>query len=349
MFRTNPLVRVIRRCAQASTTTTTTATANTGNSYISSNSLTTTTIVGKKEWPFITTNNTNQKTATEARNVHRQRQQQRQGSLNTKREIPTIGVKQFSTQTTSTDDDDTKKKVAASDDVTLATTQTTTESERLAEILRAEIKHEHDSYEPSEVANNGPPDGWELSERDGDCQVYLSKTFGNGEEIMVHFLAADDPLDGDYETDEDVDDGLVDDGGLGDEDIEEEFSVTVMKNGGEKQLDFLCVTDGEVVRIKHVRYEGFDWSDDEEKEELKEGEEEDEEAPFVDFEDLDEDNSYPGPHFEDLDKGVQDAFLSYLEERGINSTLADYIVEKRIDKEQQEYTNWLDKVANFLK
>ena len=234
----------------------------------------------------------------------------------------------------------------SSSDVTTTTSSSsssTSERERLGAILRAEIKHEAESYEPSETAKGAPPDGWTLNERDGDCDVYLSKEFGEDEEILVYFSASDDPMETEYGRDENETDDIIDER-VGDEDIEEEFSVTIMKTGSGKQLEFFCVTDGELIEIQHVQYEGFEWNEGGGTE--GSGDKEGEGVLFD--EDFDE-NNYSGPHFEDLDKGVQDAFLSYLEERGINAQLADYIVEKRIDKEQREYTSWLEKVADFVK
>ena len=232
---------------------------------------------------------------------------------------------------------------------TTSSSSSSSESARLSAILRAEIKHEAESYEQSETAKGGPPDGWTLSEREGDCDVYLSKEFGEDEEILVHFSASDDPMETEYGRDDDngVDDVI--DEGLGDEDIEEEFSVTVSKTGSGKQLEFFCVTDGELIEIQHVQYEGFEWNEGGGGEGGTDGGDDDAEGEGILFDEEFDDNNYPGPHFEDLDKGVQDAFLSFLEERGINAALADYIVEKRIDKEQKEYTSWLEKVADFLK
>ena len=136
---------------------------------------------------------------------------------------------------------------------TTSSSSSSSESARLSAILRAEIKHEAESYEQSETAKGGPPDGWTLSEREGDCDVYLSKEFGEDEEILVHFSASDDPMETEYGRDDDngVDDVI--DEGLGDEDIEEEFSVTVSKTGSGKQLEFFCVTDGELIEIQHVQ------------------------------------------------------------------------------------------------
>ena len=231
-----------------------------------------------------------------------------------------------------------------------SSSSSSSESARLSAILRAEIKHEAESYEQSETAKGGPPDGWTLSEREGDCDVYLSKEFGEDEEILVHFSASDDPMETEYGRDDDNGVGDVIDEGLGDEDIEEEFSVTVSKTGSGKQLEFFCVTDGELIEIQHVQYEGFEWNEGGGGGEGGTGGgDDDAEGEGILFDEEFDDNNYPGPHFEDLDKGVQDAFLSYLEERGINAALADYIVEKRIDKEQKEYTSWLEKVADFLK
>ena len=46
---------------------------------------------------------------------------------------------------------------------------------------------------------------------------------------------------------------------------------------------------------------------------------------------------------------VQEEFHKYLEARGIDATLANYIAEVHVDKEQREYTRWLENVANFVK
>ena len=94
------------------------------------------------------------------------------------------------------------------------------------------------------------------------------------------------------------------------------------------------------------------------------------------------DGAYTGPAFGDLDEALQDAFakcaardapncravaraflrvshparaapppprVSYLEERGVDGALAEYLVELSIDKEQREYVNWLKRTAEFVK
>ena len=41
--------------------------------------------------------------------------------------------------------------------------------------------------------------------------------------------------------------------------------------------------------------------------------------------------------------------MLFIDRRERKNEATDYIVEKRIDKEQKEYTSWLEKVADFLK
>ncbi|PVG01452.1 mitochondrial glyco protein [Serendipita vermifera] len=55
-----------------------------------------------------------------------------------------------------------------------------------------------------------------------------------------------------------------------------------------------------------------------------------------------------GPNFDNLDVAVQEAFESYLEERGIDENLAMLIPEYAAWKEQQEYVSWLNNVKKFV-
>jgi len=45
---------------------------------------------------------------------------------------------------------------------------------------------------------------------------------------------------------------------------------------------------------------------------------------------------------------VQDAFLGFLDERGINDGLATHVVDMQAFKEQKEYVHWLTKVRSFV-
>ena len=58
---------------------------------------------------------------------------------------------------------------------------------------------------------------------------------------------------------------------------------------------------------------------------------------------------YTGPVMGDLPEEVTNAMMEYLEERGINDSLAEHIRTTSDFLEQQAYENWLSKVAEFSK
>ena len=53
--------------------------------------------------------------------------------------------------------------------------------------------------------------------------------------------------------------------------------------------------------------------------------------------------------FSELDPKLQEAFTAYLEERGVNAELGQFIMDYSEDKEQREYMTWLKGVHSFLK
>jgi complement component 1 Q subcomponent-binding protein len=57
---------------------------------------------------------------------------------------------------------------------------------------------------------------------------------------------------------------------------------------------------------------------------------------------------YIGPQFESLDLSLQEEFEKFLQERGINESLAFFVPEYAQYKEQKEYIEWLGKVKNFI-
>lgn len=69
------------------------------------------------------------------------------------------------------------------------------------------------------------------------------------------------------------------------------------------------------------------------------------EAKFLEPKNHDDDRVagglYTGPPFGNLDEDVQELFEKYLDERGINTTMALFIPEYIDFKEQNEYLNWL--------
>lgn len=52
--------------------------------------------------------------------------------------------------------------------------------------------------------------------------------------------------------------------------------------------------------------------------------------------------------FEELDDTLQQAFLDYLEERGVTAELGGYLRLLTLDKMTLEYQAWLGRVKDFL-
>ena len=203
----------------------------------------------------------------------------------------------------------------------------------LSQVLGEELEHERTTYVPSEVVAKGPPEPFEMIETDGDCEITLVRAFGDDEEIAVTFNATEDPYEEDEYFVSDADGAATNEAEDEDEDVTIHFSVSVSRGDGHEGLEFSCATDGETVEVRNVRYEAIGGGGGE-------ADEDDEDEYF---------SSYPGPNYDELDESVQEEFHKYLEARGIDATLANYIAEAHVDKEQREYTRWLENVANFVK
>ena len=113
-----------------------------------------------------------------------------------------------------------------------------------------------------------------------------------------------------------------------DEEAALHFIVNVSKGDGSEMLEFSCATDGETVEVRNVRYES-----------LADAEEDDADLLAA---------SYPGPNYDELDEAVQEEFHRYLEARGVDHVLANYIAELHVHKEQELYTDWISKVRGFV-
>jgi len=59
-------------------------------------------------------------------------------------------------------------------------------------------------------------------------------------------------------------------------------------------------------------------------------------------------NTYTGPAYGNLDEDLQVLFEKYLDERGINTTMALFVPEYIDFKENKEYINWLTGLKNFV-
>lgn len=188
----------------------------------------------------------------------------------------------------------------------------------LKDALKAEIDFELDN--PSEVENlpSQPPSPWTLTESAGDSKLELRRPF-NDEDIVVTVIAdeasQDEPGTPDQETPldpaeqrnfDDLDVGIV-------------AEAKIVRN--DLALDFNFRTDGTYIQVLDV---SFGHPEKTERD--------------------DNDTTYAGPRYEELDEAVQGAFDGYLEKRGITAEFGEYLMKLTEDKEQREYLNWLQKV-----
>lgn len=60
------------------------------------------------------------------------------------------------------------------------------------------------------------------------------------------------------------------------------------------------------------------------------------------------DPRYTGPVFQELDDTLQQAFIDYLEERGVTAELGEFLRLYALDKMAVEYQGWLGKVKDFV-
>ncbi|EXB36722.1 Uncharacterized protein L484_016973 [Morus notabilis] len=58
--------------------------------------------------------------------------------------------------------------------------------------------------------------------------------------------------------------------------------------------------------------------------------------------------SYEGPEFNDLDENLQKAFHNYLEVRGIEQNITNFLHQYMIAKDSKEYMNWLKNLKDFV-
>lgn len=196
-----------------------------------------------------------------------------------------------------------------------ATRRTSSVSSSLVAVLKDELKYERESYRREEGLEE-LPGGFVVQDEPGTSAFLLLKQHGS-EQIIVRVNIDTQPgLDQEDEGEEEYE-----------EDEEEppvEFVVTIGKEDTDDLLIFECESDGEYMVVNSVNLETMD-----EDRELG--------AP-----------PYRGPLFEDLDDTLQQAFVDYLEERGINAYLGLYIQKYLTDKSALEYQKWLGRVRDFI-
>ncbi|KAI0279032.1 regulatory protein suaprga1 [Russula aff. rugulosa BPL654] len=169
---------------------------------------------------------------------------------------------------------------------------------------------------------------WTIEDAPDSDEVTLRRKFGN-EQIRLIFSIAD------LQSAEDFD-PAEDEGGASAETGEAPYplrcSLTVTKPSVPGALSIDAVCQEGVFVVENVSY----YNDSKLATDL---------TPEADWKRR---GLYIGPQFETLDLNFQEEFEKFLQERGVNESLAFFVPEYAQHKEQKEYVNWLGKVKNFV-
>lgn len=202
-------------------------------------------------------------------------------------------------------------------------------TKRLTDALDDELEHEQENYKQDELLEGGPPHGYQLEDIPGKTRLVLKKKYRDLEDIEIDLLVSDQPPPtfpgDDLQRDSDTDEPEArptnpEDLESGETNYVVLFNVTVTK--GSDSLVFECESDGAYLDIQKIMFE-------------KKGGNQDM-------------TDYLGPMYEELEEELKGSWESYLEERGINAPMGDYLLQLAHDKEQREYMSWLQKVKTFV-
>jgi len=175
---------------------------------------------------------------------------------------------------------------------------------------------------------------WNIEDAAGNDEVALTRKFGN-EHIRLMFSIADiqaQEEEAAFETEEESENEnpTSEDDPIQSYGIRVSFSVTKSNGSGALSIDTVCQEGSFMV-------DAISFYKD-----AKVGTELSADADWK------RRGLYIGPQFDTLDVTVQEEFEKYLQERGINESLALFIPEYAEYKEQKEYVKWLESVKSFV-
>ncbi|KAI0320592.1 mitochondrial glycoprotein [Amylostereum chailletii] len=200
-------------------------------------------------------------------------------------------------------------------------------SQKLAE----ELQYEKDAVaepEPEFLKTFKEAGIWTIEDTPGSDEVTLHRKFGN-EDIRVMFSIADIQSQEDYAQEEGESENPEVDLDVS-YPLRCSFTITKPTTPGALTIDAMA-QDGAFM-IDNVSF-------------YKEGKLATELTAEADWKRR---GIYIGPQFDTLDVGVQEEFEKFLQERGINESLAGFIPEYSEHKEQKEYVSWLGNVKSFI-
>ncbi|THH26866.1 hypothetical protein EUX98_g7318 [Antrodiella citrinella] len=200
----------------------------------------------------------------------------------------------------------------------------------LVQKLSEELKYEKDvtpagSPEPEFLTTFKGQGVWEIVDQAGNDEVTIQRKFGN-ETIRLMFSIADIQNEQELENEE----GEENEEGNQSYPVRCSFSFTKTGTPGALTIDAMC-QDGAFV-VDNISFYG----------DAKIGTDLTAEADWK------RRGLYIGPQFDTLDLTVQEEFEKFLQERGINESLALFIPDYAELKEQKEYLTWLGNVKTFI-
>lgn len=201
---------------------------------------------------------------------------------------------------------------------------------QLADVLKSEINLEVETEEPiPEVVNDYlSTSGFQVVEKEGLDEVELVKKVGN--ETVHVFFSVSDITNGNPEQFFEEENAEAEEEELAEDLSPIRANIVIEKAGS--ALGVECVVQHAIIMIESI-------------------------TPYPSGEaalantveaDYKRREIYQGPSFDNLDESVQSSFETYLEARGINSELADFIAEYSSYRENKEYLNWLKKFRTFV-
>jgi complement component 1 Q subcomponent-binding protein len=169
---------------------------------------------------------------------------------------------------------------------------------------------------------------WTIEDASGSDEVTLRRKFGN-EQIRLIYSIADLQSADDFDPAEDEEGASAE---SGEPSYPLRCSLTIDKPSVPGALSIDAVCQEGVFVVENVSY-------------YKEAKLATDLTPEADWKRR---GLYIGPQFETLDLTFQEEFEKFLQERGINESLAFFVLEYAHHKEQKEYVDWLGKVKNFV-
>ncbi|KAJ4490263.1 mitochondrial glycoprotein [Lentinula aciculospora] len=208
-------------------------------------------------------------------------------------------------------------------------------SNKLLEEMKYEKESMADSAKEPEFLQEFKAQGrWQIEDTPFNDEVTLTRKFGN-ENLRITFSIVDirgeqEDFDNEAASEETDGDGSQEEEVLNTYPIRASLTVTKSSTPGSLAIDMMC-QEGQFV-VDNITY-------------YKQGSLATDLTAEADWKRR---GIYMGPQFDTLDIGLQEDFDKFLQERGIDQSLALFIPDFAEHKEQGEYVRWLEGVKGFI-